>query len=75
MHSATIDSRAGKRGFCYVTKISLDQTVTFPYDNVQYEAVVERINSDNATVTLTKITGTPRRPVSVGETVRVAARI
>ncbi len=55
--------------------ISLGETVTFPYDNVQYEAVVQRVNATNATMTLTKITGIPKREICVGQKVRVSGHI
>jgi iron-sulfur cluster assembly protein len=62
----------------YATKLSAlspGDVVAFPYDDVRYEAVVQRINATNATVTITKIAGSPRRCIVVGEKVHVAASI
>jgi iron-sulfur cluster assembly protein len=58
-----------------LSKIHPGETVTFPYDNVRYKAIIQRINSTSATVRITRITGTPRRAISVGEKVYVRADI
>jgi iron-sulfur cluster assembly accessory protein len=62
----------------YATKLSTlhpGDVVAFPYDDVQYEAVVQRVNATNATVMISKIIGSPRRNIIVGEKGHVAASI
>ena len=70
-----IDRNQERQYATELSKISPGEIVAFPYDEVQYEAVIQRINSTNATVMITKITGSPRRNISVGEKVYVAASI
>jgi Fe-S cluster assembly iron-binding protein IscA len=62
----------------YATELSTlhpGDVVSFPYDDVQYDAVVQRVNATNATVSIAKIIGSPRRNIVVGEKVHVAASI
>jgi Fe-S cluster assembly iron-binding protein IscA len=62
----------------YATELSTlhpGDIVAYPYNDVQYEAVVQRVNATNATVTITKIIGSPRRSIGIGEKVHVAASI
>jgi iron-sulfur cluster assembly accessory protein len=40
--------------------------VGFRYDDASYEAVIQKVNSTNATVTIVTIEGTPRRAIAVG---------
>jgi hypothetical protein len=70
-----IDRNQERQYATELSKISPGEIVAFPYDDVQYEAVIQRINSTNATVVITNITGSPRRNISVGEKVHVAASI
>lgn len=59
-----------------LSQIGAGDTVHFNYAHVQYEATVKKINRTTATVTITKIVGTPRRnDVFVGSTLNVGASI
>ena len=58
-----------------LNQISTNETVTFPYDGVQYTGTVKKINTTTARVLITKIDGTPRNRITVGMEIRVGAGI
>src|ERR1044071_6304910 len=61
--SRPVNTVRRERAATTLNKIEVGNTVTFPYDGVQYTATVNKINQTTATVTVTKIDGTPRNRI------------
>lgn len=58
-----------------LSSVKVGDTVRFPYDNVFYTAIITKINDKTAKVQITKIEGSPRRAIFVGQTLGVPASI
>lgn len=58
-----------------LSKLSINDPVSFPYDTATYHGTIEKINDVTAKVKITKIDGYTRNRVTVGTVVKVSASI
>lgn len=71
-----VNTAKRERAAVTLNQINEGDTVSFPYGNVLYTAVVNNINITTATVTVTRMEDTTRsKKITVGSKIRVSAGI
>jgi len=74
-HEKAVRNDRAVRSAETLSQLSVNDSVTFPYDTAIYHGTIEKINNVSAKVKITKIDGFTRNRVTVGTVVKVAASI